>query len=327
MRISELMIKKLVYVVFIFCSDVNLLAQIEPVQNSEIKLSQLSVKAVSSFYYAGKDTTNAVAKLVFKKEFDAHGKVTKKYILSLWEAVSYENYTTFLYNKKDKLVEESTVQRILNLEKRDQEYIDSFGDTPLNEKSRYAYNQNGELMKKDIFSFSTDKLSASMEPSQKIIFEYDSGLLRHEFSSSPNIRVFNKNFTLDYEYDDQNNLIKKTLTYGSDVDKKRITQFTYNPENRLIEETIEDSGIPRNSDHFKYEYNESGLLKNKLVFDKEEEDFVVSISYEYDERGNRISGEKEVEFMYYNNDLIRSELWKDEISDQIFFFISTYEFY
>ena len=66
---------------------------------------------------------------------------------------------------------------------------------------------------------------------------------------------------------------------------------------------------------------------NKLAFDEEENDFVVEITYEYDQNGNKISGEKEVEFTYYENGLISSELWKDEITDQIFFFISKYEFY
>lgn len=323
----KLTMKKLVYVVFIFCSDVNLFAQIEPVQNNDTLISELNVKAISSFYYASNDTAMAEATLVFKKEFDPHGKVTKKYILSLWEAVSYENSTAFRYNEKDHLIEESRVQRILNLEERDQEYIDSFGDTPLNEIIRYAYNRDGELVKKEIYTFSTDELSPSAEPSQKILYEYDSGMLKSELSSSPNSRVFNKNFTINYEYDDQKNLIKKILTYGTDMDKKRNSEFTYNLDNQIIEEKVSDSGIPRNNAHFKYEYNESGLLKSKLFFEKEEEDFVVNISYEYDQHGNQIFGEREVEFMYFENGLIRSELWKDEVNDQIFFFVSKYEFY
>lgn len=325
--IPELMMKKLVIIVLIFCSNYNLFAQIEPVQNSDSKLAELSVQTISTFYYASEDTLSAEAKLVFKKEFEQHGKITKIYMLSLWEAVSYENSTAFIYNEKNQLIEEPKVQTILNLGKRDQEYIDSFGDTPLNEKIRYAYNQDGELAEKEIFTFGEEDLSPTAKPSQKILYEYDSGLLQHELSSSPNTRGFNKNFTIDYTYDDQNNLIKKILSYGTDMDKKRISEFTYNLDNRLIEEQVEDSGIPRNNSHFKYEYNESGLLKNKLVFDAKEEDFIVDISYEYDQHGNRISGEKEVEFSYYDNGLIRSELWKDEINDQMFFFVSKYEFY
>lgn len=324
---SELTMKKLLFVLFIFCSDVNLFAQIEPVQNKESKLIELNVKSISSFYYASKDTVGRDAKLVFKKEFNLDGNVANKYILSLWEAVSYENTSEFIYNKNDQLIEETKVQMIINLGKRDEEYIEAFGNTPLNEKRRYAYNKDGELVKKEIFIFSTHELSPSAEPSQKVLFEYDSGLLQREINSSPNIRVFNKNFTIDYEYDDQDNIIKKILTYGAEMDNKRISEFTYNLENRLVEEKVSDSGIPRNNAHVRYEYNELGLLKSKLVFDIEEEDFVVDVSYEYDPHGNQISGEKEVEFTYYDNGLIRSELWKDAINDQVLFFVSTYEYY
>jgi hypothetical protein len=319
--------KYLVVVIFFLGAGFNLFAQIEPVQNSDTMLRELKVKSISSFHYTSKDTTKATGRLVFKKEFDRHGKVTKKYVLSLWEAVSYDNSTDFRYNEKEQLIEESKIQSIQNLENRDQEYINSFGDTPLHEKITYGYNLVDELVSKDIYTFSTDELSESALPVQKIIYEYDSALLSFEKSSSTNTRVFNQNYTIDYAYDDQGNLIKKILTYGSEMDKKRISTLTYSIDNRLVEERVEDSGIPRNNIHTKYEYNESGLLKSKLGFDVEEEDFVVDIGYEYDSHGNRISGEKEVEFTYYENGLIRSELWKDETNDQVFFFVSKYEFY
>ena len=31
--------------------------------------------------------------------------------------------------------------------------------------------------------------------------------------------------------------------------------------------------------------------------------------------------------MNYENGLIRAELWQDEITDQVFYFVSEYEFY
>lgn len=317
--------KKLLYVAFIFCTHLDLSAQIEPVQNSHGLVSELNVKSISSFYYASTDTSDTAAELVLEKVFDSHGKIKSKYVLSLWEAVSYKNTTTFNYNEKGQLIEECKIQKLLILGTRDQEYIDSFGDTPLSEKITYGYNEVGELASKEIFTFSTDELSESAVPSQEVLFEYDSGKLCFEKSSSPNIRVFNKNFTVDYEYDERGNLTKKILSYGSEMDKKRISEFMYNPENKLIEEKIDDSGIPRNNAHFRYEYNDSGFLKSELIFDEGEEDFIVDESYEYDNNGNRISSDKD--FIYYDNGLIRSELWKDEINDQIFYFISKYEFY
>ena len=319
--------RKFMCFVFIFWMDIHLFAQIEPVQNRDGELMGLNVKTISAYYYSTIDTVGTNAKLILNKEFGPNGKINKKYVLSIWEAVSYSNSTTFKYNEKEQLIEETTIQIILNLRKRDLDYINSFGDTPLHEKIRYWYNQDGKLILKEIFTFSTNELSESTGPSQKIIYEYDSGLLRLEKSSSSNTRAFNQNFMIEYEYNDQNNLIKKSKTYGSEMDIKRITEFTYNLENRLVEEHISDTGIPRNSGQFKYEYDETGRLKNKLVFDAEENDFVVEITYEYDKNGNKISGEKEVGFTYYENGLISSELWKDEITDQIFLFISKYEFY
>ena len=230
--------RKIICFIFIFCTDIQLFAQIEPVQNKDGELKRLKVKTISSYYYTTKDTTGADAKLILKKEFGANGKINKKYLLSLWEAVSYSSSTTFKYNEKEQPIEETTIQTILNLGKRDLDYINSFGDIPLNEKIRYAYNQDEKLIKKEIFTFNTDEFSESTNPSQKIIYEYESGILRLEKSSSPNTRVFNQNFIVEYEYDNQNNLKKMTKTYGSELDIKRITEFTYNLENRLVEEKI-----------------------------------------------------------------------------------------
>lgn len=319
--------RKFLCLVFIFLPEFYLFAQIEPEQNNLDELNKLRVKSISSYYYSTTDTSGSDARLVLKKEFDANGDIAKKRILSLWEAVSYSISTTFKYNQKGQLVEKSKLQTILNLEKKDLDYIRSFGDTPLNEKIRYSYNQNEKLIKKKIFTYSTNELSESTVPSQKIIYAYDSGQLRFETSSSPNTRVFNQNFMIEYKYDDQHNLIENTKTYGAEMNLFRITKFIYNLENRLVEQKISDTGIPRNSGHFKYEYDEAGQLKNKLVFDAEENDFVIEISYKYDQNGNKIAGEKEVEFTYYENGLIRSEFWRDDITDQIFLFVSKYEFY
>jgi len=244
-----------------------------------------------------------------------------------WDVVSYSNSTTFKYDKRQQLVEETKLQTILILENKDQEYIDSFGDTPLNEKIQYTYNSHGELIKKEIFTFRTNELSASTEPIQKIKYEYDSGMLRLKKSSSPQSRVFNQNFNVEYEYDTTGNLISTTRTYGLEMNNKQIAEYSYNQENQLVEEKILDTGIPRNNIHLRYEYDEAGFLQNKLIFDANENEFVIEVSFLYDLHGNKISGEKEVKFTYDENGLIKSELWIDDIKDQVFYFISTYEFY
>lgn len=308
---------------FIFLSEIPLFAQLVPVQNSEHELKSQNVKSVSAFYFYSKDTLSIDAKLILKKDFDKNGKITNKYILSLWEGVSYSVVSTYKYQAEN-ITEEFHEQAILNLEERDEEYINSFGDTPLNEKINYTYNKEGQLIKKDIYSLSTDDIADTISPSQTILYQYDSGYLVQEKSSSLNNRVFNKNFSNEYSYDLHGNLVKITKTYGGEMELQRITDYLYDIENRMVEEKVVDLVIPRNNIHFRYQYDDLGKLKNKLIFDKELDDFVIDITYQYDLQGHRISGEKDVEFTYYDNGLINSEYWVDPISDQEFYFVTHY---
>jgi len=326
-KANYMLMRKFLCFVFVLWPGIYLFAQIEPVQNSDSELEGLKVKTVSSYFYSAKDTTGIEARLVLRKEFDADGKITKKFILSLWEAVSYSKSSAFKYNEKEQLVEELTIQTILNLGERDREFINSFGDAPLNEKIGYVYNEEGQLVMKEIFAFGTTALSDTTAPIQKILYAYDSGLLISAKSISANTEIFNQHFQNEYAYDDQRNLAKTDKTYGSEMNLRSTTAYIYDLESRLVEEKIVDAGVPRNSAHFKYEYNETGHLINKLAFDKEEDDFVIEVSYTYDQHGNIISGEKEIEFTYFENGMIRSELWQDYITDQVFYFISKYEFF
>ena len=70
-----------------------------------------------------------------------------------------------------------------------------------------------------------------------------------------------------------------------------------------------------------------GNLINKYEYSEEEEIFELDISYKYDEHGNQISGIRASEFEYYENDLIKSESWVTEKTDEKINFITEYEFY
>ncbi|MCK5370117.1 MAG: hypothetical protein KAQ62_16260, partial [Cyclobacteriaceae bacterium] len=85
--------RKIIYFVFIFWMDIHLFAQIEPVQNRDGELMGLNVKTISAYYYSTIDTVGTNAKLILNKEFGPNGKINKKYVLSIWEAVSYSNST------------------------------------------------------------------------------------------------------------------------------------------------------------------------------------------------------------------------------------------
>lgn len=304
-----------------------LFAQVEPIQNNKDVLPDLNLKTISSFYYPSMDTSNTKGQLLLKKEFEKDGKITHKFLLSLWDAVSYSYVTTYLYDDKDQLIEELQIQTILNLGERDDVFIQSFGSLPLNKKITYGYSDDGLLSQKEIFTFNSDHLADTTQPSQKIVYAYESGLLRSEKSSSANTVMFNFNYTIEYEYDQQENLIKETKTYGSKMNLKRTTDFVYDSAGQVSEEVIIDKGVPRNNAHYKYEYDKKGLVKTKLVFDPEANEFTILDIYQYDTHGNQILGEKSIEFTYYENGLIHSEQWKDEISDEVFYFVTNYSFY
>jgi len=310
----------------IFWSAIHLFAQIEPVQSNDRELKALKVNRVSTYYFSSLDTANHDGQLILKKEFDDLGKITKKYVLSLWEAVSYSNTTTFSYDNNDQLIETTTIQTILNLNERDDEYITAYGDTPLHETMRFVYNSDGQLVKKEMFTFSTTELPKNAIPSQTILYGYEDYRLVLEESTSPNKGIFNQTYTVDYVYNEKGILSKKTMQYGAELKNKRITEYWYNESDQLAEEKITDSGVPRNNGHFKYEYDQNGLVKNKWIFDALTADFVVDFSYTYDSKGNMTSGERDVVFEYNENGLILTELWRDAISDQVFYFVTNYTY-
>lgn len=324
---NEKRMRKLFLLILTFLQSFYLFAQIEPIQSSDQEIKTLKVSKLSTYYFPSKDTTKHAGQLILEKEFNTEGIITNKYLFSLWEAVSYSKKSSFEYNEKNQLVETRTIQTILNLNERDAEYIAAFGDKPLNEKLRYKYDLDGKLIKKEIFTFSTPELSEAAVPNQTIVYSYQDSLLIEEESSSIDKGIFNQNFTVSYTYTAHGNLSKKTMNYGPDFKNKRISEYWYDGSNNVIEEKISDTGVSRNNGHFKYEYDEKGLRKNKLVFDAESQDFVVDINYTYDTKGNMTSGERDVFFEYAENGLIRSELWKDAISDQVFYFVTRYDYW
>ncbi len=315
--------KQISWILYAFLYSSALFAQVEPTQNNDAFLHEHKVKTVSTTY----TDSDGKEHLILKKEYSPDGKLTQKYLLSLWEAVSYSNTTTFQYNEKEQLVETINLQTILNLNERDDEFISSFGAKPLNEKYIYTYNEDGQLSQRTTYNYNTDKLPNDAKPNQTVEYTYDSDLLQSEKIISPQSGIFSKNQTTIYTYDNNKNLIQKVVTYGKDMDLERTTKFVYDAENRVSEEKIKDTSIPRNNNHFKYIYDSLGHLSQKLVFDAVEEGFVELASYEYDDHGQQISGDRETEFTYYENGLIRSEKWKDEISDEIFVFTTQYDFY
>ncbi len=319
--------RKIIYFILITWPYIDLFAQIEPIQSSDEKLKALSVKTVSTYHYSIADASTTNRKLVLKKEISQDGRLMKKYLLSLWDDVSYSHTSTFQYNENGQLVEELKIQKILNLFKRDEDYIQSFGDKPLNEKILYFYNNQGKLSEKLLYTFTGLNLPDSVGPNQTIIYKYENDHLLSEKSTSPESRIFNHNYAISYKYDSLGNIAKRTRSYGKDLKMVRTTSFKYNSENRIEEEKTIDLSAPHNNYHYKYEYDSAGHLINKYAFSEEEEIFELEISYKYDDHGNQISGIRSIEFEYYENGLIKTESWVAEKTDERIHFITEYEFY
>ncbi|MCG8308326.1 MAG: hypothetical protein MI975_13115 [Cytophagales bacterium] len=316
--------KKAIFSIILIFQSIYLFAQLIPAQNSAKELKDLRVKS-SSTYYVG--DIDGEERLIFRKEFDNSGKLLKKYQLSLWDAVSYQHTTTYSYNDKGLLDEEQSIQEFLELYERDKNYLSIFGDKPLKEKKRYHYNDQGLLNRMLIYSFEENGPDSKTSANQTVVYQYENGLLAFEESASSDKRFFNKNYLIEYSYDSANNLVQKSMAYGVDKEMQRDYIFRYNEKNLLIEEQVVDASIPHNNDHLRYEYNDHDQLERKYIFDKDEKDFVLETTYSYDKNGNTISGDREVKFEYYENDLIKSESWTDPTTDQKFTFITKYDYF
>ncbi|WNB18688.1 hypothetical protein [Marivirga arenosa] len=307
----------------------NCFSQSEPTQNYEQVLKNEKLKSIKTMYYRSEDTTQSEGRVLFKKEFDEEGKLTEKYVYTFWDVVSYDHTTTYKYGSKGYLIEKTKIQKILNLGKRDAGYIDALGDDPINEKSFYTYDESNRLIKEVNYTFGKEGFDENDTPSNSIEYTYNQkGDLIKEIGKTPNGRVIYLNYEATYEYDKNENKIKETKIFTtSPTESHRTTIYSYNNKGKLIEEKTEDSGVPRNNKHLKYEYGSNERLSKVLRFSQNDNSWKVTKTLSYDENGNPKLGDEETTFTFYENGLIKGELWKSSRSDETVNFITTYEFY
>ena len=288
-------------------------------------LNDEEIKKVYIRYFKSEDTLKTEGRDLIIKEFDQFGKITRNYIYTFWDVVSYDHNTTYQYDDEGRLVEKTKIQTILNLGKRDEEHIKIFGDEPINERTIYRYNEKGLLNREETYSFGRDyektKLSSSIE-----YYYNDKNQIYKEIGATPNGRVIYQNYTAQYEYDEEGRKIKEVRTF-TQTGSVRFKTFKYNNSGQLIEEKTNEEGNRLQTKHLKYEYDSFGNKTKELKFDERTNSFEVFRSYEFDENGQRIFGDEQTSFEYYSNGLIKQELWKSNRSDQIVNFITSYEFY
>jgi len=308
---------------------INCYSQPEPKQNFEDILKEENLKSVKTMYFQSEDTTNSEGKLLFKKDFDRNGKLIKKYLFTFYDVVSYDNTIDYVYNDQGNVIEKTNIHRVLNLDKRDNEYIKIFGDDPMNEKSFFTYDQLNRLMKEVHYTFGNEKFDISQDPANSIKYEYDiNGLLIKEIGTTPNGAIIYQNYITNYEYDNNHRKIKKTKSFTSDpFEAVETTTYTYNSIGQLTEERTKDTGMLQNNEHLKYTYDESGRIKETLSYSYDEKKWDVIKTVNYDENGHVVIERDDTSFDYYDNGLIKRELWKSDKSGQVVNFITTYEFY
>lgn len=280
-------------------------------------------------YYRSEDTTKSDGRLLFTKEFDEKGKLVRKYVYTFWDVVSYDHNTTYKYDPKGNLIEKTKIQKILNLGKRDAGYIEALGDDPINEKSFYTYDETNRIIKEVNYTFGKEGFHTNDTPSNTVEYTYnEKGELIKEIGKTPNGRVTYQNYDAVYHYDKNGNKIQETKVFTTSPTKStQTTTYSYNKENQLIEESTENSGILRNNKHLKYEYDSNGRKTKVLRSSQRDDKWEVSKTYSYDHNGNPIFGDDETTFDYYENGLIKRELWKSSTSDETVNFITTYKFH
>jgi len=304
-------------------------SQSEPTQNYEQVLDNKKLKSIKTMFYSSEDTTKSKGRILFKKEFDKEGKLLEKYVCSFWDVVSYDHTTNYKYDSEGNLIEETIIQKILNLGKRDKEHIKEFGDDPINEKTFYTYDDSNLLIRKMNYSFGKEGFDKNDIFSYTIDYTYNNkNQLIKEKGRTPNGAIIYQNYDATNEYDDNGRKIKEVKVFTTSPSKYSITTiYTYNKNGNLIEEKREDTGMPDNNMHLKYEYDNSGNRTKILRFSEEHKEWIVSRTILYDKNGNPILGDEETTFDFYENGLIKRELWKSSNSDETVNFITTYEFY
>ncbi len=315
---------KNIFLLFFFSGfTVAVYSQVIPERNQDSLIIQNNVKTSSTYFF---DKETQKDHLIQQLEFDREGRITREYLLYLWDVVSYSYTNTYIY--EDDLIREIfKIQEILNLYPKDEDYIDYFGDEPVNEKITFTYNDLGQLIKKEIFVFHTEQLEGEVQANQTIEYEYEDNQLVLEESTSPEDRVFNYNYSISYSYDSAGNLIRKIREFGLEKPMKRETRFKYNSLGQVTEKLVLEPLAPHNNTHEKYEYDSLGNLSKLFSYSSEDEEFLLEFEYRYDDHGRRISGEREVEFEYLDNGLIKSESWRDPKTQQKIVFTTEYDYF
>ncbi len=299
-------------------------SQVLPVVSDQVDLTSVHVKSLSVAY---KHPLRDKSDIVLREDFNESGRIIKKYVLSLWNEVTYTHTTHYEYNVKGLLIEEVSEEKILALFPRDNEYIHDFGNKPLHQKSFHEYNDAGQLHKKSIFIYNTAELDKNGAPSQVVNYTWNGPLISQEKSEAPEEDAFRHTYQIDYVYDAGGSIISKRTALGQDLTMVRTNSYRYDSLGRVDEEIVSDPALPHNNARLNFTYDEMKRVTGKYKLDEMTGEYELIVAYAYDDHGNAISGDRDRIFTYNEKGLVASEQWTDEHSGEVFYFTTTYEYF
>ncbi len=297
-----------------------------PLMNFEEIQTDKNIKRVHTRIFKSEDTLQTQGRDFYILEFDELGKLILKYRYTFWDVVSYDHTTSYEYDSIGNLLKEVKLQKKLNLGKRDSSYISKFGDEPNNSMTVYSYNSKNQLVKEESYSFGRNMEQERLRLRSEISYFYNKkGLIKKEVSSTPSGKISFQNYTTIYKYDEKDRRIheERTLISGS----SEVSTYTYDGQDQLIEEQIINQSNVFQNKHFKYEYNAIGQQTRTLVFDPASGKFILHKEILYNEKGQRIFKRGDTLFDYYDNGLVKQQLWKSDRTNEVVNFITTYDFY
>lgn len=314
-------------ILFLLCTPATVLfGQLNPLQNDLSNLKKKRVKSLEIVLHTDPQERVANDMIILSEQFDPAGNPIQKMQLFSWGAVSY-SYTTLFQYREGLLIQKDKKQKILDLCDRDHNYIDLYGDSPLNELTKYLYNDQQQKIREEIFTYSGANLQDDAKPVQILTFEYKRSRLVKETSHSEDSGFFNKNYDIEYKYDSLGRIYQKTLLYGKEKTMKRITSYIYDSLDRKTEEQTIDFATPHNNQHLRFIYNNQGRLSQKLLYDAVVDSFEVEETYYYDSLATAIPRRANHKLTYYPNGLLRTESWISQVTGEHITLSSSYTFF
>lgn len=195
--------------------------------------------------------------------------------------------------------------------------VHSVMDGLIFDKEEYKYDEYGRLIEEVRYDYENDEL----RPYIKKTHEYDEtgNLLSYVLYFWNNIsKEWGVEDKYDYEYDENNNLIRNIYTYIiNDNMHKFKYEYTYNEKNLLVNETTfryKDSTYTYSS-KVEYNYNDNDNLNEEITstYKNDTWEYTYKYTFEYDENDNLLF---EKHFNFYEDTYILQNIDAYKYDDQ-----------